>query len=91
MTRNDIIRMAREAGISSLSLIDVGYLERFAAMVAAAAKEEMLMAGNDQWLEEAREAEREAAELRVTDLFAAMDTTPYLIDICATIRAMESE
>lgn len=36
MTRDDIIRMAREAGMSSLSLIDIGYLEKFAALVAAA-------------------------------------------------------
>ena len=36
MTRNEIIRMAREAGMSSLSLIDIGYLEKFAALVAAA-------------------------------------------------------
>jgi hypothetical protein len=35
-------------------------LELFAKLVAAAAKEEMLMDGNDQWLEEARKAEREA-------------------------------
>lgn len=64
MTQNDIIQMARKAGMSGLSLIDIGYLERFHALAIAAAKEEMLMAGNDQWLEEARAAEREAcAEL----------------------------
>jgi len=57
MKRDNVIRMAREAGC------DIAWadsLERFAALVAAAAKEEMLMAGNDQWLEEARKAEREA-------------------------------
>lgn len=31
-----IVFMAREAGMSSLSLIDIGYLEKFAALVAAA-------------------------------------------------------
>ena len=36
MTRDEIIEMAREAGMSSLSLIDIGYLEKFAALVAAA-------------------------------------------------------
>ena len=36
MTRDEIIRMAREAGMSSLSLIDIGYLEKFASLVAAA-------------------------------------------------------
>ncbi len=74
MTKNDIIRMAREAGaeFAELPMMDAIVfsvddrewnsilLERFAAFVAAAAKEEMLMAGNDQWLEEARKAEREA-------------------------------
>ena len=39
MTREDIIRMAREAGMPSLSLIDIGYLEKFAALVAAAERE----------------------------------------------------
>ena len=39
MTRDDIIRMAREAGLPSLSLIDIGYLEKFAALVAAAERE----------------------------------------------------
>ena len=39
MTRDEIIRMAREAGMSSLSLIDIGYLEKLAALVAAAERE----------------------------------------------------
>jgi hypothetical protein len=58
----DIIKWAQQWGDwngQTVEFNDVG-LERFAALVAAAAKEEMLMAGNDQWLEEARKAEREA-------------------------------
>ena len=39
MTRDDILRIARESGMSSLSLIDIGYLEKFAALVAAAERE----------------------------------------------------
>ena len=39
MTRDEIIEMAREAGMPSLSLIDIGYLEKFAALVAAAERE----------------------------------------------------
>ena len=39
MNRDDVIRMAREAGLNSLSLIDTGYLEHFAALVAAAERE----------------------------------------------------
>jgi len=64
MSKDDVIRMAREAGWKDLPTVRLAFagfdLERFAALVAAAAKEEMLMAGNDQWLEEARKAEREA-------------------------------
>ena len=39
MTRDEIIKLAREAGMPSLSLIDIGYLEKFAALVAAAERE----------------------------------------------------
>lgn len=39
MNRDDIIRMAEDVGMTGLSLIDVGYLERFAALVAAAERE----------------------------------------------------
>lgn len=71
MNREDIIRMAREAGLSFNQSLDefstpfcdgvhCENLERFAALVADAAKLEMLMAGHDEWLEEARKAEREA-------------------------------
>jgi hypothetical protein len=70
MTRDDIVRLREECDQrAEWHLQCVGEYhpdfhtvsdERFAALVAAAAKEEMLMAGNDQWLEEARKAEREA-------------------------------
>lgn len=39
MTREDIIKLAQDAGMTGLSLIDAGYLERFAALVAAAERE----------------------------------------------------
>ena len=39
MNRDDIIEMAADVGMTGLSLIDVGYLERFAALVAAAERE----------------------------------------------------
>lgn len=39
MTREDIIKLARDAGMTGLSLIDVGYLERFARLIAAAERE----------------------------------------------------
>ena len=42
MTREEIIKLAREAGMSSLSLIDIGYLEKLAALVAAAEREACL-------------------------------------------------
>lgn len=74
MNREDIIKLAREAGMHrqqhNLASNPVQYrysydgyeenLERFVALIAAAAKLEMLMAGHDEWLEEARKAEREA-------------------------------
>ena len=37
--KDTIVFMAREAGMPSLSLIDIGYLEKFAALVAAAERE----------------------------------------------------
>lgn len=40
MTRDEIIEMAREAGMPSLSLIDIGYLEKFAALVEAAERKQ---------------------------------------------------
>lgn len=39
MNRDDIIRMAEDVGMTGLSLIDVGYLKNFAALVAAAERE----------------------------------------------------
>lgn len=65
----DIFKWAREAKLfddDQQPLMED--LARFAALVAAAAKEEMLMAGNDQWLEEARKAERDRACHIVTGL-----------------------
>ena len=38
--QDTIVSMAREAGMPSLSLIDIGYLEKFAALVAAAEREQ---------------------------------------------------
>jgi sirohydrochlorin ferrochelatase len=70
MTRDDIIRLAREAGFTEWHRMDnpngEAVIHAFAALVAT--------------------AEREAAEERVTDLFADMET-PYLPDIIAAIRA----
>ena len=42
MTRDDIIRLAREAGWDSGLVMLVGNLEVFAALVAAAEREEIL-------------------------------------------------
>lgn len=33
MTNDEILQAAKEAGLTGLSLIDVGYLERFAAII----------------------------------------------------------
>ena len=90
MTRDDIVRLREECDQwAEWHLQCVGEYhpdfhtvsdERFAALVAAAAKEEMLMAGNDQWLEEARKAEREECA-RV-----AFNAKTY-IEAAAAIRA----
>lgn len=56
MTKDEIVKLAREAGMPSLSLIDIGYLEHFAALVAAEV-------GIAQWKRgyaEGQAAEREA-------------------------------
>jgi hypothetical protein len=86
MTKEEIIRIARKWGDwngQTVEFNDVG-LERFAALVAATAKEEMLMAGNDQWLEEARKAEREACA-DICDQHATCEGTAQLC--AAAIRA----
>ena len=94
MNRDDIIRMAREAGFETAEEWDkfpngfVQVVARFAALVSAAAKEEMLMAGNDQWLEEARKAEREACAKVCESLFDLDDDSCSEAEQCAAaIRA----
>ena len=76
--REQIIAWAREAGINGPAPARQGFkmyanpqrLERFAALIE----------------QEARADERGAAEERVADLFAEMET-PYLPDIADAIRA----
>ncbi len=41
ITKDEVIRMAGEAGMNSLSLIDIGYLERFTNVVLERAAVEM--------------------------------------------------
>jgi len=82
MTKDDIIKWARKWGDwngQTIEFNDVG-LELFANLVAAAAKEEM----NDQWLEEARKAEREACA-DICDQHATCEGTAQLC--AAAIRA----
>lgn len=45
MTRDDVIRMAREAGLSASTSYVQGKLERFAALVVAATRAEILREG----------------------------------------------
>lgn len=42
MTKNEIMALAEKVGLTSLSLIDVAYLESFAELVAAAEREACL-------------------------------------------------
>lgn len=57
MNKDDVIRMARDAGMESLSLIDVGYLERFAELVAAAERRKH-QADIEAWKAQAAMAEK---------------------------------
>jgi hypothetical protein len=89
---NDILRWAKEADLWMTSDERIAAVERFAALVAAAAKEEMLMAGNDQWLEEARKAEREACAKVCDEMEQRAEGTecckwPTPSDCAAAIRA----
>ena len=102
MTRDDIIRMAREAGMSSLSLIDIGYLEKFAALVAASKREAIESALTDpenqpsQWgtvaiehMEQQVAAEREACAkvCELIDTSAFGTERPAPNDCAAAIRS----
>ena len=50
MTRDEVIRMAREAGIGDITLsVWTDTLARFAALVAAAEREACLQILNDNW------------------------------------------
>ena len=42
MTREEMIALANQAGMSNLSLIDIGYLEAFANLILEKAAEKML-------------------------------------------------
>lgn len=39
MTRDEVVAIAEKVGLTGLSLVDVGYLGRFAELVAAAERE----------------------------------------------------
>ena len=90
MTKDDIIRMAREAGLRRFGPLNIDCeLERFANLVADAERKAMTERIRTiivQAEERGASAEREAAEERVTNLFADMEI-PYLPDIAAAIRA----
>ena len=61
MNREDIIRMAREAGITESHASGMfGFLERFAALVAAAERERIYFETSSDFVKSAVAAEREA-------------------------------
>ena len=90
MTRDDIIRMARETGFESNSLgmtytsgslLDL--LERFAELVAAAERERLeatAWGASQKWIDRAIESEREACAV------IAFNAETYL-EAAAAIRA----
>ena len=67
MNRDDIIRMAREAGYIASQFTSITTLERFAALIAAAEREACAKAAENQWETvgtQRRTAERCAAAIR---------------------------
>jgi uncharacterized protein YicC (UPF0701 family) len=101
MNRDDIIRMAREAGIymggHPMNPLNVylGDLERFAGIVAAAERERIKESNapviktineHIKALEEARKAEREACA-KVCDQVGDRDRDSHAYDAAAAIRA----
>ncbi len=87
MTRDEIIKLAREAGWSGLY---VTYNEPTGKpdweMVKSSLTVPVTIEQIERFAALVAAAEREAAEERVTDLFAEMED-PYLPDIAAAIRA----
>jgi len=94
MNTEDIIRMARQAGMrepgpmsqDSKRFYPNDFAERFAALVNATAKIEMLEAGNDKWLEEARRQEREACA-KVCESLPMQQEIDVRDECAAAIRA----
>ena len=106
INQDTIVFMAREAGMPSLSLIDIGYLEKFAALVAAAEREAIESALTDpenqpsQWgtvaiehMEQQVVAEREACAkvCELIDTSAFGTERPAPNDCAAAIRARSKE
>jgi CHASE3 domain sensor protein len=99
MTKEEIIRMAREANLPSCHLTHPKALERFAALVADAKREqitkdafdaaekaiEVAFAGAKQRIKAAFDAEREACAKVVENYCGAWDDQGYAL--AAAIRA----
>lgn len=91
MNREDIIRMAREAGIECLMVRPEDMvLRRFAALVAAEATEEANRRANASWTlmcEKMVAAEREACAKVCVELEAQLEEFEALNRAAAAIRA----
>ena len=110
MTRDDVIRAARDAGfrtgnitlssgdflpfVAPLSATTcIVELERFAALVEAAATEKANERANTSWAlmcEKMVKAEREACAKEIVDLYDSSDTR-NINDFAAAIRARSDE
>ena len=67
MTKNEIMALAEKVGLTSLSLIDVAYLESFAELVAAAEREacaKLCDERADLWPDEGGTPEACASDIR---------------------------
>ena len=97
MDREQVIRMARDAdcGHESIDLrwIAPKNLERFAALIEAAATEKANERANTSWAlmcEKMVKAEREACAKEIVDLYDSSDTR-NINDFAAAIRARSDE
>lgn len=89
MTRDDILRMAREAKLPD-PMVFYASIERFAALVAAAEREACAKVCSDRAMRCESEAQR-AIENGEHDEVSAIRSTAWQISVCAAaIRARSS-
>ena len=88
MTRDDIIRMAREAGWAAGEAIGcLDALQNFAKIIASAERNRIYFETSSDFVKSAVEAEREACAQFIEDEYARQFESPWREDLAAAIRA----